>query len=106
MKTIQIRVLTSVAFMLVAGAASAQTTNQIMQRNANQQARIEQGVQSGALTNREAAHLERGEARINRAEARALSDGTLSKGERAHITHMQNHESRAIYRQKHDRQVR
>lgn len=106
MKSTQIRVLTSVAFMLAAGAASAQTTQQIMQRNANQQARIEQGVQSGALTNREASRLERGEARINRAESRALSDGTLTKGESRHITHMQNEESRAIYRQKHDRQVR
>ena len=40
-----------------------------VQRNINQQNRVEQGVQSGQLTNKEVSNLERGQSRVNRAEA-------------------------------------
>ena len=42
-----------------------------VQRNTNRQNRVEQGVQSGQLTNNEVSNLERGQSRVNRAEARA-----------------------------------
>ncbi len=42
---------------------------------------MEQGVKSGALTNREVAKLERGQAKVNHAEAVAGSDGHVGKGE-------------------------
>ena len=76
-----------------------------VQRNINQQQRIEQGLKSGQLTNREAGRLERGESRINRREANAGADGHVSGAEQRRIQTAENHESRRINRQKHDHQV-
>src|SRR5262249_28220466 len=77
-----------------------------VQRNVNQQQRIEQGVKSGSLTNREVGRRERGEPRITRREARAGRDGHVGPGEQRRIQSAENRESRRIYRQKHDDQVR
>ena len=85
--------------------ALAQTTGSIVQRNVNQQERIEQGLQSGQLTPREAAKLEGEEARVEKMESRALRDGRLSPEERARIDRAQDQVSRDIYREKHDAQV-
>ncbi len=81
---------------------SSQRMQGDVQRNINQQRRIEQGVQSGQLTNRETARLERGQARVNRAEARAGADGHVSGREQARIQHRENVQSRHIYREKHN----
>ena len=83
-------------------AAFAQMAGSIIQRDVNQQQRIEQGLKSGQLSTGEAARLERGEARVNRMEANALKDGTLTPAEKARITRAQNAESRAIERDKHN----
>lgn len=104
-------VLASVV-LATSGMAFAQTpaprdpmaTPRIDQRQANQERRIDQGVASGQLTTHEAKRLEKGEQRIENAEARAKADGTVTAHERKHLTHMENKESRAIYRQKHDGQ--
>ena len=85
--------------------ALAQTTGTVVQRNVNQQERIEQGLQSGQLTTREAAKLEGEESRVDKMESRALKDGKLSPDERARIDRAQNQVSRDIYREKHDAQV-
>ena len=85
--------------------ALAQTTGTVVQRNVTQQERIEQGLQSGQLTTREAAKLEGEESRIDKMESRALKDGKLSPDERARIDRAQNQVSRDIYREKHDAQV-
>ena len=77
----------------------------IDKRQANQDKRIQQGVQSGQLTGREAARLEKGQARVERMEQRAKSDGVVTKKERARIEHAQNVESRKIAREKHDKQA-
>jgi hypothetical protein len=90
---------------LFAGAAFAQTAATEIQRNVNQQERIEGGLKSGQLTTREAAQLERGEAKIERMESKALSDGKLSPNEKARIERAQNAESRAIDRDTHNRAV-
>ena len=87
-------------------SASSQRMQADVQRNVNQQQRIENGLKSGALTTREAGRLERGEARIDRKEARAERDGNVSAGEQARIQTAENRESRRIYRQKHDAQTR
>lgn len=71
-------------------------------RNVKQQTRIEQGLQSGQLTSREARKLEAGQAHIAKTEQRALRNGSLSASERTRIQHQQNRESRAIHHQKHD----
>ena len=85
--------------------ALAQTTGTVVQRNVNQQERIEQGLQSGQLTTREAAKLEGEESRVDKMESRALKDGKLSPDERARIDRAQNQVSRDINREKHDAQV-
>jgi hypothetical protein len=74
-----------------------------VQRNVNQQERIEQGVQSGQLTNREAGNLERGQARVDRKEARAGADGHVGAGEQRAIQNAENHQSKKIFREKHNR---
>ncbi len=73
-------------------------------RQANQEARIQQGVRSGELTPGEAARLERKEARIRREirRDRAENGGTLTPAQRAKINRQENRTSRQIYRAKHD----
>jgi hypothetical protein len=92
-----------VVAMIAAGSAGAGV---VQDRKENQQDRIANGVESGQLTARETARLERGEARVNRQERRMKADGTFGPRERARITREQNGLSRQIYRQKHDRQTR
>ncbi|HXF77277.1 MAG TPA: hypothetical protein VN598_00325 [Usitatibacter sp.] len=84
------------------GIAAAQTTGSEVQRNVNQQDRIEQGLKSGQLSTGEAAKLEKGEARVQKMEANANKDGTLTGAEKARIQKAQNAESRAIDRDKHN----
>jgi len=73
-------------------------------RERRQQQRIEQGVQNGSLTPKEAAHLEKRETHIQRevARDRAKNGGTLTPAERRKIERKENRTSRAVYRQKHD----
>jgi hypothetical protein len=87
-------------------SASSQRMEADVQRNINQQNRIEQGVQSGALTNKETANLERGQARIDRKEARAGADGHVSAREQARIQHAEDRQSNKIYREKHNNRAR
>jgi uncharacterized membrane protein YebE (DUF533 family) len=83
----------------------AQTdTPHIDQRQINQQQRIDQGVSSGTLTEKEAARMERGQTHVENIEDRAKSDGTVTNRERARMHHAQEVQSSRIYRQKHDRQ--
>ena len=83
-------------------SASSKRMQADVQRNANQQTRIEQGVQSGALTNREAASLERGQAHVNRAEGRAAADGHVGPVEQGNVQARENHQSKRIHRKKHN----
>ena len=92
--------------LALAIAAPAMADTVIDQRQANQEQRIDQGIASGQLTASEAARLERGQARIERMERRALADGRLDPRERRRIMHAQEVQSRHIYREKHDNQKR
>ena len=99
---------TALAALLAAAALplAAQTaTPRIDQREANQQSRIEQGVQSGQLTPKETAKLERGQAKVEKMEAKAKSDGVVTAKDRKKITKAQNKQSKKIYKEKHDKQV-
>lgn len=87
-------------------SVSSQRMQSDVQRNLNQQNRIEQGVQSGALTNKETAHLERGQARLDQKEARLGADGHVSAREQARIQHAENRQSQKIYREKHNNHTR
>ena len=86
-------------------ASTAAPTASDVQRNVDQQQRIESGLKSGQLNTREAGKLERGEAKVEKIEASAQNNGTVSAREQARITAAQNRESKAIYNQKHDAQV-
>jgi len=82
-------------------AASAQL---VEQRQANQAQRIEQGTQSGTLTPREAARLERGQTHVQNVDTRVQADGVVTRQEQARLQHAEGVESRRIYQQKRDRQ--
>jgi hypothetical protein len=83
-------------------SASSRRMQADVQRNANQQARIEQGLKSGSLTNGEASRLEHGQARVNRTEANAAANGHVGTGEQARIQRKENRQSQHIYHEKHD----
>lgn len=96
--------LAAVALVAPMLAAAQTSTPRIDQRQANQEARIQQGEQSGALTQREAAKLERGQQRVQNIENKAEADGKVTAKEKARIEHAQDQQSKKIYREKHDRQ--
>ena len=73
-----------------------------VQRNANQQARINQGIRSGQLSNKEAGSLERGQAHADRSEANAARNGRVGAREQARTQGKENHQSGRIYRKKHN----
>lgn len=85
-------------------SASSQRMQADVQRNINQQKRIDQGVASGQLTNREAGRLEGGQAKANRLQARAGADGHVTAGEQQRVQRAENRQSRRIHREKHDAQ--
>ena len=90
-------------FALASVAAFAQTnTAETVQRDVNQQTRIEKGLQSGSLNTREAARLEKEQARVDRMQSRALKDGKLSAAERAKLDAAQDKSSRDIHAAKHN----
>jgi hypothetical protein len=94
------------ALLLATGVAYAQAEIPgIDQRQVNQEQRIDQGIASGQLNQRETNRLEREQSRINRMEDRAKADGVVTKRERSKINRAQNRASRDIYRQKHDAQT-
>lgn len=101
----KIRITAAAAALGLAFAGAALAQSGTIQRDVNQQQRIEQGLQSGQLTTREAARLEREESVVERDQARALRDGKLTDAEKARLAREQNRVSRDIYREKHDAQT-
>lgn len=98
------KMLVAVALSLPVLAFAQANTPRVDQRQANQDQRIEQGVASGSLTQREANRLERGQQRVDNMENRAKADGVVTRQERVHLHQAQDVQSRRIYAQKHDRQ--
>ncbi len=92
---------TALAALLIAGTALADTPR-LDDRQANQRARIVDGVQSGELTRPETAHLVKGQSQLRRMERRAESDGTVTAKERVRLQHSANKQSRRIARSKHN----
>jgi hypothetical protein len=90
------------ATAFIAPAFAQTNTPRIDQRQVNQQNRIDQGVQSGALTAKETNTLDKREAKIASDEAAAKSDGKVTKAERRKLTNEENRTSRAIFRKKHN----
>ena len=91
--------------LLTAGTAFAEAETPVIdQRQMNQEQRIDQGIASGQLNEREANRLNKQQEHANKMEDRAKSDGIMTKKERARIGAAQNRASRHIAREKHDRQ--
>jgi Tfp pilus assembly protein FimT len=101
------KLITAAVLAAFAMPVFAQTTStpRIDQRQQNQQQRIDQGVQSGELNRKEAARLEKGQARIQKMENKAVADGKVTAKERRKIERAQDKQSRKIAREKHDKQV-
>lgn len=97
----------AVAACLAAGAVAAQTnsTPRVDARQDKQEARIDKGVQSGALNKKEAARLEKGQERVQKMENRAAADGKITPAERAKLEAAQDVQSKRVYTQKHDAQT-
>jgi hypothetical protein len=87
-------------------SASSQRMQADVQRNVNQEKRVEAGVRNGSLTNHEVSKLERGQAHVDHKEAAAARDGHVGAAEERGIQHAENKQSRKIHRQKTDAQVR
>lgn len=97
-------ILTTIMF---AQSAIADNRGQsINKKQANQKARISQGIRSGQLTRKEAFRLRKQQARINRTERRFKTDGRLTPRERAVVQGKLHRASKNIYAQKHDGQKR
>ena len=101
------KLITAAVSLLLASTAVAQTATPVVtERQANQKARIAEGVKSGELTKGEVSKL-RAEQRAIRAEKRmAKADGVVTADERAKLAHDQKAASRHIHKQKHDAQKR
>lgn len=98
-----LRTLVSIIGVTLAFGAAAQTaTPTIDQRQANQQARIDNGKATGTLSKREAARMQAGQNKVAGMEAAAKADGKVTRRERAAITKEQNKQGRRIRAQKHD----
>jgi hypothetical protein len=87
-------------------SASSQRMQADVQRNINQEKRVEAGVQNGSLTNREVAKLERGQARVDHKEFVAGRDGHVGAAEQKRVQRAENQQSRKVFKEKHDAQVR
>ena len=105
--------LLSKTILTVAGAAALALTalpsiasaGEVNNRDHRQQARIDQGVRSGQLTQRE---YNRDQNRLDRVENQRARDlrsdgGHLTRGQYAHLNRELNRNSNDIYFTKHDR---
>jgi hypothetical protein len=81
-------------------SASSQRMQADVQRNVNQEKRIEAGVANGALTTRETARLEQGQARVDRTEAHVAANGHVSAAEQSRVQRAENRQSARIHRAK------
>ena len=92
--------------LVVAGAGAANaygtSTRAIDTAQANQEARIRDGVRDGSLTRSEAAALNAEQRRIQQLESRAKADGVITRAEQDRIRRAQQDASRHIYQERHD----
>ena len=78
----------------------------VNERQANQTARIQQGVKSGELTHGEAQDLRTERRDIRDLEHTYKEDGTLTHDERQDLHQQLNQQSQEIYEEKHDDETR
>ena len=83
-------------------SASSERMQADVQRDANQEQRIHNGVANGTLTNHETGKLESGQARNDRLQARAGANGHVGKWEQRRAQRAENGTSRGVWRKKHN----
>ena len=94
--------LVTVGMFVVSGATFAE---KVKKREKRQQQRINEGVESGELTKKEALKIEAKEAKLHRQIKKDRKDGGgLTAKERVKIDKKQDKLSKQIYKQKHDDQ--
>jgi opacity protein-like surface antigen len=94
----------SVIPMLMTGMAFADVDTPVIdQRQSNQDQRIDKGIESGQLNEREANRLNKQQEHVNKMEYKAKSDGVMTKKERVRIGAAQDRAARHLAREKHDR---
>jgi hypothetical protein len=93
-----------IAAVLIVAAPLSAFSQEVRNREANQQDRIGQGLQSGQITAHGASNLEKREASINQARRTdlAANGGHLTPGEQHHLNQRENNVSKQIYRDKHN----
>lgn len=94
----------TLAALACPGFVVAQSTPRIDKRQENQDKRIDKGVASGQLNQKEAARLEKGQANVQKMEDKALSDGKVTRREKRRIEHAQDQQNKRIRRERHDKQ--
>jgi hypothetical protein len=104
-KIAKFAVMAAVAAFALPAFAQTQSTPRVDQRQSNQERRIDQGEKSGALNQKEAARLEKGQARVQKMENKAVADGKVTAKERARLEKAQDKQSRRIHKEKHDKQT-
>ena len=102
MKTVKIAAIVLASMFAIPAFAQNTNTPNVDKREANQQGRIANGINSGALTAKEAGNLEKREAKIVTDEQAAKADGKVTKAERAKLQHEENTASKKIYKKKHN----
>lgn len=113
----KIQTLIAALILAAGGTAFAQTTPSpaptvkdptatpgLDKRQAEQQKRIDQGVASGQLNDKEAARLRARETKLEADKQAAKADGKVTAPERKKLHREAHRDSKAIHRQKHDRQ--
>ena len=87
---------------LILGTVIIAMAGPFTRRETRQQARIDQGVDSGRITSSEYQFLEQEQGRIEAHQQMAWSDGTLTPREACRLAREQNRASRHIWRAKHN----
>lgn len=95
----KLKLLAVAVIMLALGFNTAEAQN----RSRIQRHRIQQGVRSGELTRGETRSLALQQRNTHRKMRRAYADGVITRRERKEIRRDKRHNSRAIYRKRHNR---
>jgi len=74
----------------------------VVQRNVDQEQRINGGIQAGQLTTQETGILQNDESHNAEAEATAAGTGPVLKSEAEQINQVENTSSQKIYEERHD----
>lgn len=94
--------LNLICLITILSSATTFAESKVERRLDHQEERIENGVDSGSIDEKEAARLERGQDKVQGALEGAQEDGKISHKEKRHLNKMQKNQSRKIRKSKHD----